>query len=378
MKLTLAYLIIVIFFSSCVLQSQKAKEDKILESKQSASMQQVEQPVDITSYDLRQQMNAFLIDFAGLIEESADSILQHSEDWTVKDNALRWKMYAIPAAQRAMLVNDPLIGLFDISALCIQMKHFFENGAGNQLFGPYQPLAITTSDSLINRSMQVFSTLSENRDSSKASKTIKKFAQDYPIQSIYFNRMSTTPLLSKYVDKEKMGLKKMASGATETLQQLTERLNLYIDLLPRQARWQAAYLIRQSLEQVASDSITSQVFNRIDHLESYLDRLTMVTERIPSLVDNERRYITADLQQERVLLIEEVRSERVIIFNKITEERKAILSEVDAIANRSITNAFDQLDNLITKVFWMVISAVACGIFLIAILGFLLFQWVKK
>ncbi|GAA4838807.1 hypothetical protein [Algivirga pacifica] len=371
-------LLVLILTSSCIFESEKAKKAKKLDKQQSALMKSADQAVEITAFDLRQKMHAFLMYFAGTVEETADEIIRSSESMEVKRNALTWKLYAIPAAQRAVLVNDPLIGLFDISILCVQMRNFFLSEEGKDLFGYHQGLVMSQTDSLIVKSVRVYEMLSENRDPTQAAGLIKDFANDYPIHSLYFNRMSITPFLAEYHDSEKMGLAAMAQGATDNLEILTERLNVYIGLLPRQARWEAALLMENALEQALGDSLPQELLYRVDRLDSYLNRLTTVTEQIPGLINQQRLYITQDLKEERAILLQALQQERMAIFSELSKEREIILKESNKVVSDNIDLAFDRLDGIIQKAIWTIIISTAIGIICLGIVAFILLKLIQK
>ncbi|MGD8868636.1 MAG: hypothetical protein PVI01_13445, partial [Gemmatimonadales bacterium] len=83
-----------------------------------------------------------------MIELTADSIISATRDPEVQYNALVWKANAIPAYQRAMFHPDPLVSLVDGWTLTVQMREYFDEGGGGDLFGPQQPLAVTISQRL--------------------------------------------------------------------------------------------------------------------------------------------------------------------------------------------------------------------------------------
>lgn len=75
--------------------------------KQTRLMSTVEE-VDATMVEMKIRTHRFEARFSGIVEMAADEILERSSDPEIRENALMWKMYAIPAAQYAIFQQDPL------------------------------------------------------------------------------------------------------------------------------------------------------------------------------------------------------------------------------------------------------------------------------
>ena len=80
--------------------------------------------------------------FAIEIERAADSIRAVTDEPAVRRHALLWKMYAIPAAHEAVLLPDPAMSIMDIWAFAKQMERYFDGGAGRDVFGAHQQIAL--------------------------------------------------------------------------------------------------------------------------------------------------------------------------------------------------------------------------------------------
>ena len=66
-------------------------------------------------------------------------------DPSIREAAVRWKINSIPAMQAAVFQLDPLAALADAWGLCAQMERFFATGAGKDLFGDSQRIAVQDS-----------------------------------------------------------------------------------------------------------------------------------------------------------------------------------------------------------------------------------------
>ena len=86
----IAVFVIMIGISSHSNSQKKGKQTQLMKTQ--------EQPIEISAFELRMNMNEFFILFSGIVEESADSIATSAQDPVINQNALLWKMYAIPTA----------------------------------------------------------------------------------------------------------------------------------------------------------------------------------------------------------------------------------------------------------------------------------------
>jgi len=83
--------------------------------------------------------------FASVVESSANEIMENEEDIQIHESALRWKVDAIPATQKAVSQADPRAAFGDVWGLTAEMLLFFEEGAGKDLFGDSQSVAVDAS-----------------------------------------------------------------------------------------------------------------------------------------------------------------------------------------------------------------------------------------
>lgn len=316
--------------------------------------------IELSDLEVRITMDEFFDTFVLTVTESADSIIDASQDLNIDNEAILWKINAIPVAQRSILSREPFAAFVDISVFCVQMKEYFENGSGKDLFGDYQDVAITSSNLLWENLIDIGNELAGERGFSKGMTMIEGFAKDNPIQSSYFNRKSTLPLMARIQNVEKVKLKALAESMAASIDELSNRMNVYTNLLPRQARWHAEYALNQSLVQIELE----QKFDSMYHL---LERTVVLAESSPEIIDNQRIAVFRDLERERKIVLDAIRQERIavldllqkereIVFQYLNEEvtfqREASMEDLNNLSTQSIDSSFDQLDALADKFFW--------------------------
>ena len=100
--------------------------------------------IEISTLKLRLTMNDYFNVFARTVTEAADSIIHSSNDFQIDNEALFWKMNAIPVAQGSIFSKDPFAAYIDIAVFSYQMKQYFETGAGKELFGVFLGMVNST------------------------------------------------------------------------------------------------------------------------------------------------------------------------------------------------------------------------------------------
>ena len=339
------------------------------------------QNIEISDLELRVTMDSFFDTFVLTVTESADSIIAASQDININNQALLWKINAIPVAQGSILSREPFAAFVDMSVFCVQMKEYFENGKGKNLFGEYQSVAIESSKFLWQNLIDIGNELAGSRGFDKGITMIEEFAKNNPIQSSYFKRRSTLPLMARIQSVEKVKLKALAESMAASIDELTNRMNVYTNLLPRQARWHAQYAINNSV----AEAELEQKFDSLYHL---MERTVIFAESSPDIIDTQRIAMFKDLERERKIVLEAMRQERIAVLDllqkereivlqylneEVTSQREASMEDLNNLSTQSINSSFDQLDSLADKFFWrtlILVLVLVAGI----LLGIILYK----
>lgn len=340
-----------------------------------AQAQKSIQQEQVDSEELRLYMDAFFGHFSGIVEEAADSIKRSTDDDQVKANTLMWKMNAIPVAQRTIFTTNPIVALLDANVLCIQMDHFFKDGKGQTMFGEHQNIAQVASQYLRHYVNQILNQYLDGSLQSKAVEEIQFFALNHPIQSIYFNRASTKPLMAKVFGENSNRFKDVAQDMNQSIKDLNNRINFITDLLPKQIRWQSEYLMYD----VTPENVKVLEKLPLDTLIWQLDSITTLAYTIPGLVDNqralvfeyisqEREQMTKLLQAERQLAFRTLQNERALVLQELTSQRNAAFQETDQIIDKSIDKTFLESKEIVDYLVWRVIFMLMGTFIAIAIL----------
>jgi hypothetical protein len=217
---------------------------------------------------------------------------------------------------------------------------------------------------------------------------IEKFAQDFPIQSLEFQRESILLHQTDLVPAQSANLAELAADVQQDLGILQLTLNAHAAYLPRIARWQAELLL-YDLDQTPTIATSVGVLKQVAEIVQ-----DVVGKQLPALVDRERTSVLAAIHQERVETLESVEkmrqatidsivAQRLAIIEMLVSERAAVLKQVDtertetmrearAIAKDTVVSALPTGNALIDHFYWRLVEfavplLLMCGVGLLII-----------
>lgn len=257
--------------------------------------------------------------FTTTIEESADKIKERTLDSQIQRNTLLWKMYGIPAVHQAAFHPDPVAGFLDMKTLLVQMCDFFATGEGKNAFGEWQNIALSDLEAYQRDFDDVMSSMTKSGDITTLQEYVHSWADEHTIEDFYFQRISFAVLLDSLAYNEKRGLFDATGIIADGVNDLSGRMNIYAEYLPRQARWQAEYLLLAEGAQLSNSLVDSLQFQ----LNAMLDSINM--QRIATL---------EELQRERIALTDFVHTERIAFTQELNTLMDKLLDPVNELVGR--------------------------------------------
>ena len=371
-------------------------------AKQTAFMKSTGKMVT-TAEELRSRMRNQAGIFSGIIEETADIIMQQTEDEEIYHMALLWKSRAIPAAYQAAFRPDPLMALLDTWAFSIQMRQVFSREVAIDLFGEFQPMVLDTAKRLEAGMEAVALTAAVEGDVSTARQRLEEWATDNPIRSRTFSRTAITQhLQDRAVTQRKGGLAGVAA-LTVDMADLVARVGLYMEHMPKQAAWEAELILNEHLPQ---DDVENFLETVPDALEG-LDGAAGILDDLPALIATERAIILdavseerlavleevsrelgrslefiesqrmaafADLQVEREAIQDEIQRQRIATLDAIREERVLAFEDAEALAVRLVDRAADRMEVTVDRVLLKAGLFLGAALVLITLAGLILLR----
>lgn len=263
----------------------------------------------------------------GEVEFRSDTIRAESTDPDIRRAALIWKMNASSSMLRAASHSDPVVAFMDAWTLVFQYRDYFVGGAGADMFGDHTDLARDLSDVALQEFERLAASIANTEGVVRGRQLAAEFAAREPISNAYFLRRSVADELIGEMPQEARDAFAALGSITQTFESLSSRLGIYIEYLPKQARWQAELL----LEDPALDSRLTRVLDGVDGINAATAEIAEIAGESPAL--DGRLYdivdqVVAALHEEIQGLTEVVRSERELVLGTLPAEYEALFAHV--------------------------------------------------
>jgi len=343
--------------------------------------------VNVSAAVLRVGVNDLVDRFAGRIEQSADRIVEQADTVAVKQRALALKVDAIPMVYTAGFRSDPLSAAIDVWVLAFQFRQYVETGAGRTAFGPQQGLLQETARDQIADVDAVLRKIAIKPEYfDRARPQVEQWAATHPIEHTFAGRTSGASLLTSLRSAEQ-DVFLVVGSVSDTLENMSERVNTYAAHLPKQARWQAQLLAAE----MTTGLRLERTLDDVHDLGTVARQASGVLEGIPALLDAEREIIAAErravlagvdsqrlqtlavLQEyvtgERLALVAAVRDERVATIAAVDQERLATIAAVETMRKLTVDSSLNGLRDLVDYTIWRVAMLIAALMLLAAVLA---------
>lgn len=296
--------------------------------------------------------------FAG-VEQSADLILQRSDDLQSKSNALMWKINAEQTLGQTIFQVSPVAAMIDTWAFTAQMAQFFDSGNGKALFGEQTQLAANTSQQLLADYERRMQGLMSKADFTANQQFIREYAMAHPLFDVSFPRVSA---FNDWLSFRKIGEFDAVTtfgSVPEVMSDMSDRMAMLASQTPKLLGWKAELFalhsninskeVQQTLKDISETSAKFQkLMNESPQLMSELavDLRRELTPLLAQLDASAERNL-AQLSVERLALEKMVERERIALEQMVDRERQAVTKEADALVQRTVTQVFEELTGVI-------------------------------
>src|SRR5215471_3788883 len=183
----------------------------------------------MSATELRQRLYELPGQYGAVIETTADRIREESSDPVVRRRALVWKADGIPALYAAALRPDPLAGSLDLWLFLEQMNLYFREGAGKNAFGAQQPLVTAATARMLASFEETSASFTPDKAAfERRQAKIREFARSHPVEGPFSSRDTAVIELASLSQGEGGGALASVGEATETLSDVSLRLNAYV------------------------------------------------------------------------------------------------------------------------------------------------------
>jgi len=290
----------------------------------------------ISSEQLRIILDDLVLEFSSELEQAADRIIAANESQRVHKNALLWKTNGIASGFQACSRRDSLGSYFDLWILNKQSLELFRRPADPPLFGDSQAIAIAACERIESSMIEVLNAIGDELPIKE--EFARQFANDFPIDNLYFNRASMTAHYTKYLDEIEAGkreLLEVVGDLDEQLDRMQKLSSMYAEFLPKQARWNAELMVLETLQ---SEAFTTPIRDMSLAADGVV-RIADTTQALPKLVEREGKFLHDAISEQRELTllaidrmrtetVDQLQSERVAVMADLQDERNAVLQAI--------------------------------------------------
>ncbi len=340
------------------------------------SFKSLDRPLSARDMNARILTREYATQFGAAVEERANDIMAGAAQPDVVENALRWKIAAVGASQRAALQMAPVMSLLDSWALAAQMKSFMAAGnAGGALFGAQQPAAVAVASRLADDAERLARGLMSPEEFEQYRAFVVTYARDNPLVDLTFARASVVGSWSREKGTDAKLVDSLGT-IPEATADMAQRLQMYGDTAPSQAMWQTQLTLLQA------GYTGNDIHSALVQLDGRLASLSTVANTAPELMhegvaDVRRSLLEAidrlnftvaatieALRAERMAVTESVHTEREAMTDTVDVQRKAIALDAANITDQVVKSSGEQLRRLAREalVLIIVLAAVILGL----------------
>ena len=278
--------------------------------------------IEISRAELRIRVRSLALPLSGIIEETADGVVVISDDPAVRRTSLLWKINGIPEMQAALFQPDPLAALLDAWALTVQMRNAVLTGPAAALPEEVKSGALKGLAQMESEILKVAQLLGPTEAVEELRRDVETWAKSNPIDSSLVSRPPTIGELAHLTADNRLGIRKTVAVANETMSDLATRMDVYTSFMPKQARWQAEYLVGQMM----SGEDLGSVIRDFAQLSAAVDRMSQTVALAPGIVSAERAAVLEALQAERIAALDSISDDLAETMEFISQERIEIFT----------------------------------------------------
>jgi hypothetical protein len=207
-----------------------------------ATMQ--EMGVSETTAAVRLYLHEYLRFYTDELETMTDRILVAEKDLAIREAVLRLRVHAVPSMQAVVFQRAPLAALLDAWALTAAIRRFLEVGNGREAFGGSQAIAVATFRGLEDEVAGLMDRIVGPERRRAVTAEFEPWFREHSIEDF------TLGLSPKDFDATERTASLLGSGGLqsvanldETARDLSDRLTIYAELTPGEARRQGELLL---------------------------------------------------------------------------------------------------------------------------------------
>jgi hypothetical protein len=326
------------------------------------SFKSPERPLSERDLNTRVLTYDFANRFAAAVTTTSDNIANTETEEEVRLQALRWKIGATAASQRAASQMAPQMALLDSWTLAVQMRNFLRDGAGARLFGSQQAKALQTAEQLVSEAERIATQVTPPDELGTYRTFVTQYAAAHPLPDLGFLRPS---IVNAWTASGGQEVKLVDSMGTipEALADLESRMHMYGDNAPDLILWRSELALRSAgYGQESVQDALERLDGRLETLATqvsgapgaFKDSLADVRATSVSLANRFDASISSaatDLRAEREALASDIAAERAAVVMAFDDQRAAVARDANVLLRTAVTTAGLELRRTLREVF---------------------------
>jgi hypothetical protein len=318
----------------------------------------------LSLYTLQLNNQAFATRSVSKVELAADSIIQLSTDPEVKKKALIWKIYSAPQLRGILLFSDPYAARYDTWLFCGQVLDYFDGGQGKENFGELQEIAVRNSRTIYMEAGDLMREAVAEHIFVRLESQIDTAREEYPIDNDIYLRRSALKVMSETLGERDYSVQSAIGRMARDIEDIAGMVPIYSEQLPREARWQAEYLLAEYNWEGRVDSIQTQIVEitaAINEITRHLEQGDL--EVNVGNIRNLQEYINTLeglVDQQRAIILEEVDRLMVKTIGRVE-------AYADAKVDQATTEAYRIVDYVLLRILLLALGALIIAVILVLV-----------
>ena len=279
---------------------------------------------------VKQALADFCERFGAMVQTGANEITARADQRAIRRTTVVWKIRMIEDCRRALGHDDLLSVATDIWVLCAQQRGYLTDGAGKNLFGRWQPIAVQAARHCETDFQKMARSVIREDRYDEVRTRIEQFAARHPLQNLFVrdafrsdrhgpdraspdrappgkaNPLSMAAIVNVPLNVLKMPLAPFrafddvgsVARSIHEAAQVAAAANQTVSYLPEQTRWQLELLLYDVEDLQTVNELTASV-ERIsrsaESLSGTAARLTDVTGSLPANIRHEATALLTDV-----------------------------------------------------------------------------------
>jgi hypothetical protein len=319
--------------------------------------------------ELRARVNELALRISGDLEQEAGVIFGGGGDPALRRRAIFMAIRVNEVLVRATDHRDALVALLDVWTFTAQLCDFFETGAGSDLFGESQAIAIAAA----RRAEADAAALAEEVGVllvEDAKQRFTDWVRENPMAGGLY-RPTIGPLAAQMTTSRGKSIFSTAETLEEGLDRVSHRIDILNSQLPKQLLWRAGLLTEFKVEQAVAlaQDLPAVVQEQRDLVIQEVDRQRTDTlqavddQRVATIAALDRAVETAvgAIDMERVETFKNIETMMDDTFVRIEEQRNRTIDDVQVLLTGMVQDAEINAESVVDYIFWRSLLLIGAG-----------------